>query len=58
MGARNGQGRRLRFFANWAWDSVTLPVPESAADVLTGERLAAGESLALGAWDLRVLEQT
>ena len=55
MGARNRQGRRLRFLANWSWEPAQVEVPECVQDVLNRERFEAGASLPLGPWDVRVL---
>jgi len=55
MGARNGQGRRLRFLANWSWEPAEVEVPECVRDVLNGERFEAGATLPLGPWDVRIL---
>ena len=55
MGARNAQGRRLRFLANWSWEPAEVKVPECVQDVLNKERFEAGASLPLGPWDVRVL---
>ncbi|MFJ6433270.1 beta-galactosidase [Streptomyces sp. NPDC091416] len=53
--ARNGLGERLWFVHNWAWEPVRVAVPGAVRDVLGEERLAPGEELRLGAWDVRVL---
>jgi beta-galactosidase len=54
-GARNRAGERLRFVSNWSWEPAALALPAEAQDVLSGKRLARGERLELGAWDVRVL---
>jgi beta-galactosidase len=54
-GARNPAGERLRFVSNWAWEPAEVIVPMDVEDVLSGERIAAAQPLALGAWDVRVL---
>ncbi len=47
--------RRLRFPHNWSWRTVTLRVPSSVRDVVSGARLAEQDELELGPWDVRVL---
>jgi beta-galactosidase len=51
--AARGDGRTLRFVHNWSWEPAALRPPAPVRDLLTGERV---ESLALGRWDVRVLE--
>ncbi|MFJ8752596.1 beta-galactosidase [Streptomyces sp. NPDC102441] len=53
--ASNALGQRLWFVHNWAWQPVRVPVPVAVRDVLGEERLAPGDGLGLGAWDVRVL---
>jgi beta-galactosidase len=53
--ATNRAGQVLRFVHNWSWEEVSLPVPRPARDVLGDGRLAAGDRLALGPWDVKVL---
>jgi beta-galactosidase len=57
-GARNRDGRIVRFVSNWSWTPAAMPVPVAAEDLLSGAALAAGERLELGAWDVRVLVET
>ncbi|MGN9840387.1 beta-galactosidase [Nonomuraea sp. H19] len=54
-GATAADGRRLRFLHNWTWEEKTVPAGASVRDVLTGTAHEAGEPLALGPWDVRVL---
>ncbi|NGN62769.1 beta-galactosidase [Streptomyces sp. A7024] len=53
--ARNAAGERLWFAHNWSWTPARIVAPEALADVLTGERIAAGAGIGLGGWDVRVL---
>ncbi|MFG3155146.1 beta-galactosidase [Streptomyces sp. NPDC048219] len=53
--ALDPHGHRLWFVHNWAWEPVRVSVPEAVRDVLGAQRLAAGDGLRLGAWDVRVL---
>jgi beta-galactosidase len=53
--AVNAAGERLWVVQNWSWDEVAVEVPVAAADLHTGDPVAAGSSLALGAWDVRVV---
>ncbi|WP_448059746.1 beta-galactosidase [Cellulomonas hominis] len=52
-----GTGRPLRVVHNWSWDPVELPLPTAVTDALTGERLGAAQTLALGPWDVRVVRE-
>lgn len=54
-GATNAAGERLRFIHSWGWEPTSYLTPVPAVDVLTGEALAAGTTLELGPWDVRVL---
>ena len=40
---------------NWSWEPATITPPVLVRDLLTGETV---ESLALGPWDVRILEET
>ena len=53
--ARNPAGGRVRFVSNWSWEPTSLALPVAAQDLLSGSNLAAGESIDLAAWDVRVL---
>jgi beta-galactosidase len=55
--AVSGRGPVLRFVHNWSWEPAELAVPEPVRDVLSGAALAAGDALALGPWDVRILRQ-
>jgi beta-galactosidase len=54
-GAVAADGSVLRFVHNWSWTPAGLTVPQAAADVLSRGELAAGDSIELGPWDVRVL---
>jgi beta-galactosidase len=54
-GARAADGRRLRFLANWSWETSTITLPSACADVLSEERLELGATVSLASWDVRVL---
>ncbi|RYV50789.1 beta-galactosidase [Pengzhenrongella frigida] len=56
--AVNAAGERLRFVHNWSWEPATYRLPAAVRDVLDDVALAAGELLALGPWDVRVLRET
>lgn len=51
----NQRGETIHVVHNWSWEASTYQLPDAATDVLTGERLAAGGSIELGPWDVRVL---
>jgi beta-galactosidase len=55
LSATSGEGRRLRFVHNWSWEPTSVAAPVAVRDALSGEALAAGADVALGAWDVRVL---
>ncbi len=52
--AARGDGRTLRFVHNWSWEPAAFTPPAPVRDVLSGDRV---ESLALGPWDVRILEE-
>lgn len=54
-GARNPAGGRVRFVHSWSWEPSTFVLPGAVRDLISGEELAAGAELSLGAWDVRVL---
>jgi beta-galactosidase len=56
-GATASDGRRVRFVHNWSQEPAVVRVPVAARDALSGESLASGSELRLGAWDVRVLEE-
>jgi hypothetical protein len=43
------------FCNNWDWHDVRVTVPFTSIDLLSGDALAAGSPLVLGAWGTRVL---
>ena len=53
--AVRADGSVLRFVHNWSWTAAELTVPRAAADVLSGGELAAGDTVHVGSWDVRVL---
>lgn len=55
--ATNRSGERIHVVHNWSWEPSLYPLPGAARDVVTGERLAGGAELALGAWDVRILAE-
>ncbi|WNB86095.1 beta-galactosidase [Cellulomonas sp. ATA003] len=55
LSATSGEGRRLRFVHNWSWEPTSVAVPVAVTDAVSGAEISAGDELALGAWDVRVL---
>ncbi|WP_430790811.1 beta-galactosidase [Actinoplanes sp. G11-F43] len=55
MSAVNGDGARVRFVHNWSWNEREFTVPVACSDVLGDAGIAAGETVRLGPWDVRVL---
>lgn len=53
--AVNARDERLWVVQNWSWDGASVPVPFDAEELHTGGKVAAGTSLSLGSWDVRVL---
>lgn len=53
--AVNGRAERLHFVQNWSPEPASLDVPFASTDLHTGEAVAAGGSVSLGAWDTRIL---
>ena len=51
----NQRGETIHVIHNWSWEKSSYRLPDAATDVLTGEALAAGSTLELGSWDVRVL---
>jgi beta-galactosidase len=45
----------LRFVHNWGWEPTRLRLPCAVIDLLAGEGFAAGDTVQLGPWDVRVL---
>ncbi|ROQ60404.1 beta-galactosidase [Rathayibacter sp. PhB152] len=56
--ALNRHGETVHVIHNWAWEPSTFTLPRSAQDILSGEDLAEGTTLRLGAWDVRVVAIT
>jgi beta-galactosidase len=56
-GARTRSGQRIWFVGNWSWQATAITVPCPVRDVLGGAELTAGDELALGAWDIRLIQQ-
>jgi beta-galactosidase len=56
--ATTGAGARLRVVHNWSWEPTSCTLPVDVRDALGDDALAAGETLALGPWDVRVLLET
>jgi beta-galactosidase len=54
---RVGDGTRLWFVSNWAWEAVRVSAPVAGRDVLSDAEFAAGTDLDLGPWDVRVIEE-
>jgi beta-galactosidase len=54
-GALTAAGERLHVLSNWGWDPQTFVLPAAACNLLTDQRLAAGDRIELEAWDLAVL---
>ncbi|WP_026930405.1 beta-galactosidase [Glycomyces tenuis] len=52
---RTGDGRTVRFVHNWSWDEVDFELPSAVRDALGEGSYASGDTLRLGAWDVRVL---
>jgi beta-galactosidase len=53
--ATTEDGRQVCFVFNWSWQVALVSLPVDYIDVESGERLAANETVELGAWDVRVL---
>jgi len=54
-GATATDGRRVRFLHNWSWNRASVRVPVGLSDVLGSDTYAAGDTIELGPWDVRVL---
>jgi len=52
-------GDRVHIMHNWSWEAVEVTAPSDMSDALAdgsdAREIAAGDRLALGAWDVRVL---
>lgn len=55
--ATGKDGRRVWWVHNWSWDEVTVPATLDLRDVLGADQVAAGESVTVGPWGVRVFEQ-
>lgn len=55
--ATNRLGERIHFVHNWAWDASSYKLPAAVTDLIGGASLAAGDSVELGAWDVRVFAE-
>ncbi|WP_369070619.1 beta-galactosidase [Kineococcus terrestris] len=55
--ATAADGTRVHVVHDWSWQPCEVVAPVALRDLLTGERVGAGERLRLGAWDVRVLAQ-
>ncbi|MDQ1540599.1 MAG: beta-galactosidase [Actinomycetota bacterium] len=55
VSSARGPQRRVWFCSNWAWDDAVVTAPVALVDLASGDALAAGSRLVLGAWDTRVL---
>jgi beta-galactosidase len=53
--ARSDEGATTLFLHHWGDGEVALGAPYSLRDVLGGGQIAAGETITLGPWDVRVL---
>ncbi|GAB2460491.1 beta-galactosidase [Conyzicola lurida] len=56
-GATNRAGERIRFVHNWAWEESVFELPAAVTDVVDGTAFAAGDTVTLGAWDVRVFAE-
>ena len=52
----NGRGRELTYLLNYSAATVEVPSPVTATSVLDGASVTEGDVLAVGPWDLVVLE--
>ncbi|NUQ87741.1 MAG: beta-galactosidase, partial [Glycomyces artemisiae] len=50
-------GETIRFVHNWSWNETEVPLPAAAVDLLGEVEYAAGASLPLGPWDVKVLRE-
>jgi beta-galactosidase len=56
-GATSGEGRRLWFVSNWAWEPVTVPTPVAGTCLLSGRDVLQGGPVELGAWDVDIVAE-
>jgi beta-galactosidase len=52
-----GDGGTVRFVHNWSWDETSVELPVAVIDLLGDAEYAAGASLSLGPWDVKVLRE-
>ncbi|WP_335990647.1 beta-galactosidase [Glycomyces sp. MUSA5-2] len=50
-------GETIRFVHNWSWNETEVALPAAAVDLLGEVEYAAGASLPLGPWDVKVLRE-
>ncbi|MGF7021585.1 hypothetical protein [Brachybacterium tyrofermentans] len=51
----NGASERVHVIHNWSWEPSVFTVPGAVRAAVSGEELAEGTELKLGAWDARVV---
>jgi len=56
-GATAVDGTRLRIIHNWSFTPSSFALPAAVRDVLSDDTVEAGETIRLGAWDVRVLAE-
>ena len=56
--ATNRRGELVHFVHNWAWEDSAFELPAAVTDVITGEELAIGDRVHLGAWDVRIFAES
>lgn len=52
--SRTPDNARLHVLHNWSWTPCAITAPTELVDVLSQASLAVGDSISLGAWDVRV----
>lgn len=55
--ATNRLGENIRFVHNWAWEESSFELPTAVTDVIGGATYAAGDTVHLGAWDVRIFAE-
>lgn len=55
--ATNRAGERIRFVHNWAWEESSFELPAAVTDLISGASFAAGDTVQLGAWDVRIFAE-
>lgn len=48
-------GAQVNFVFNWGWDEASVILQANCTDVETGENFAAGQTILLGSWGVRIL---